>query len=184
MSKYIQASRTGVLVLTLEKTEVGKYPQAKIFTTTESLVSTVNLSEVSTVSYAGLYRGTFTAPSTIGDYSILYTVYTDTGRSIVDTTQDYFPSEPMYVTSATTSPTGQGAYSHTDTIIDETTSLPVDGANIYIYSDSTRLNLIAGTTTTSTGVYEDTLYAETAGTYYRRIVAKGRPVFEDTVTFA
>lgn len=185
MSRTVYISETVVLTLTLEKTETGKYPQAKVYTSTDSLHATVNLSEVDNTTYPGIYKGTFVTPSSRGDLYAIYRVFTDGSHTTLDTDQDYHVAEEITVTDYTVDPgAGTGSFSHTDTIIDENTSVPVEGANIYIYSDANRLSLVASTTTTSTGTYASTLYADTPGTFYRRIVASGRPVFEDSVTFS
>lgn len=183
MGRKVKTSTSVNLTLTLEKTQTGKYPQAVVFSTTGSVIDTVNLDEVDSSSYAGLYQGVWTTPSTQQDCYVTYVVYTDTLHSLVDTGQDYNAIDEYFVEGASEGLAGAGSFSHTDTILDEDTNNPVEGANIYIYSDSGRSQLIASTSTAADGTYLSTLYADSAGPFYRTIVSSGRAVYQDTVTF-
>lgn len=179
----VKAGSTVNLTLALEKTETGKYPQAKVFNTSGTLLSTVNLTEVDSTNYAGVYTGTYTAPSTAQDIYVVYRVFSDSGRTTLDTDAESHATDEIFVTPLNFA-TGNGAYSHTDTIINDNTDLPIEGGNVYIYTDSARTNLVASTTTQSDGTYRETLYSDISGTHYRRIVSVGNPVYEDTVTFS
>lgn len=165
------------LVLILDKSETGKYCRAVIYTSTDVVVNTVSLTEETTKG-AGVYQGVWTSPANQGDYYAVYRVYTDSGHTVDDTAQPSNASETFFVASSVA--TGNAAYSHTDTLTNEDTSAPIDGANVYFYSDAGRTALLTTAVTDSSGIY--TAYFDSTGTKYRRIIATGYDPIEDTIT--
>lgn len=174
----VPVSTSVSLVLLLDKTYTGKYCQATVYNTSDTLIDTVNLTE-ETSKGAGIYQGVWTTPSSAGDYYVVYKVYTDVAYTTLDATLPRHAEETFYVSAAITL-SSASPFSQTDTIINDVTSLPIDGANIYIYTDASYTNLVASTTTNALGVY--TVNVDSAGTYYRKIIATGYLFENDSIT--
>lgn len=179
MARGIVPINTAVnLMLLLDKTYTGRYCQATVYNTSDTLVATVNLTE-ETSKGAGIYQGGWTSPSGAGDFYVVYKVYTDAGYTTLDATLPRHAEETIYV-SGTTSLSSASPFSQTDTIINDISGLPIDGANIYIYTDAAYTNLVASATTNVLGAY--TINVDSAGTYYRKIVATGYLFENDSIT--
>ena len=82
---WIQPGDTISLAFLVDDETTGLYPQAKIYDSSDTLYTTINLTSPSTID--GLYTGDFT-PGTSGYYYIIYIPYTDSGHTIVDTDHD------------------------------------------------------------------------------------------------
>lgn len=177
MARIAPLSTAVNLVLSLDKSETGKYPRVILYNSSDTVVDTVSLTE-ETSKGAGVYQGVLTTPATAGDYYAVYRVYTDAGFTTEDSGQPYNPTEEIYVTSSVE--VGTPAYSQTDTITNTNTGAPIDGASIFFYSDSNRTTLLTSTTTNSAGQY--TAYFDSTGTKYRRIIATGYDPIEDSIT--
>lgn len=178
MARGIVPINTDVnLLLLLDKTATGKYCQAKVYNTSDALVTTVNLTE-ETAKGDGIYQGVWSTPSGAGDFYVVYKVFTDSGYTTLDTTIPRHAEETFYV-SGVTSISSATPFSQTDTITNETTGLPIDGANIYLYTDSAYTQLVASATTNALGVY--VVDVDAAGTYYRKIVATGYLFENDSI---
>lgn len=179
MARGIVPINTDVnLLLLLDKTATGKYCQAKVYNTSDTLVTTVNLTE-ETSKGDGVYQGVWTTPSGAGDFYVVYKVFTDSGYTTLDTTIPRHAEETFYV-SGTTSLSSASPHSQSDTILNENTGLPIDGANVYIYTDSIYTQLVAAATTNTLGEY--TINVDAAGTYYRKIIATGYLFENDSIT--
>ena len=166
------------LTLVLDKTSTGKYCQAKIYNSSDTLVDTVNLTEEAAIG-EGVYQASWTTPSSAADLYIIYKVFSDSGHTTLDTTIPRHAEETLYVTSVV-SLSSATPYTHTDTIINSLTSAPIDGANVYIYTDAAYSNQVTSAVTNVLGVYSVTLDA--AGTYYRKIVATGYLFANSSIT--
>lgn len=70
------------LSLILEDGLTSLFPQAKVFSEGGIFVQNVNLAHVSN----GLYLANYTLPATPLKYLVLYTVFLDSGRTVVDPT--------------------------------------------------------------------------------------------------
>lgn len=177
MGRIVPTTQEISLELILDKTQTGKYPRAIIYNTSDTVVDTVSLDEKTSMG-AGVYKGVFTTPATEGDYYAVYRVYTDSGHTTEDSGQPYNATENFYVTSSVE--VGTPSYSQTDTLTNENTSAPIDGANVYFYSDANRTTLLTSTVTDSSGTY--IAYFDSTGTKYRRIIAVGYDPIEDSIT--
>lgn len=178
MARGIVPINTAVnLMLLLDKTYTGRYCQAIVYNTSDTLVATVNLTE-ETSKGAGIYQGVWTTPSGAGDYYAVYKVYTDPAYTVLDATLPRHAEETFYV-SGTTTISSATPFSQTDTIINDVTGLPIDGANVYIYTDAAYTNNVASAVTNVLGVY--TINVDAAGTYYRKIVATGYQFENDSI---
>ena len=174
MAQLAPVGSTVNLVLTLDKDDTGKYPRAFVYDTAGALLSTINLSEVG----EGIYRYTYTLPSTSQDMYVVYKVYTDSGHTTLDTSMPSHATDTIYGVSSLSS--GASSYSYTHTITNTVTSAPVEGANVYVYSDAGRTTIIASGVTDALG--QCTTYHDAAGTYYRTIIASGFSKTNDSIT--
>lgn len=180
MGRYATVGETINLVLTMDKVLTGKYPTATILNSSNTVLSTVNLSEHDATNYAGVYKATYTVPSTEQDLWVIYRVYSDSGHTTLDTSIPIHAEETISVVDISDDIAGTGPYSYVFTIEDSVSGNPIDGANIYVYTDSARTNLIVAGTTDSLGVW--TAYFQNAGTYYVRMVATGHENSETSIT--
>lgn len=71
-----RVGQSKLLELTLSDQDTGKFPQAEIYNSSGSLVTTINLTHVA----KGQYQGAWASP-TLGSFSILYLVYNEAGHT-------------------------------------------------------------------------------------------------------
>jgi hypothetical protein len=124
------------------------YPQAKIYNSLGTLVQTVDINHLS----GGLYQETFT-PTVEGYFSVVYTFYTDVGRTI-DANYDKM-GENFEVSSLKTNIQRLLGLAHSDSVLDSQ-SFDVDGNLTYarLRCYDSRANAVLGTNTGLLFVYD------------------------------
>lgn len=174
MGQFIPISTATNLVLTLDKTDTGKYPQAFVYNTSDALLDTIDLADIG----GGIYQNTYTVPALAQGLYVIYKVFSDAGHTTLDTTMPSHATETIFVIGSVT--TGSTSFSYTHTVTNSSTAAPIEGANIYIYSDASYTILVTSGVTDSQG--HVTTYHDAAGTYYRTILASGFDKANDSIT--